>query len=79
MLKTIVAVILIVLGIVAFAYQGVTYATEGRGVDMGRMHMATESTHRFPLTPIFGAIALIGGIAMLLLDDRDPKRSASRS
>jgi len=71
--KQIVAVILIVLGVVAFVYQGITYTTQSEGVSIGSLHMSTEKTHRIPLPPIFGAIALIGGIALLLLDERTPR------
>jgi len=67
--KTIVAIVLIVLGIGAFAYQGITYTTRGRGMDL---------TSHVPLPPIFGAIALIGGIALLLADGRDLKPTATR-
>jgi len=60
--KTLVAIILITCGIAAFVYQGVTY-----------MNGAEERsrTHSVPLLPIFGAIALIGGIAWLLVDKND--------
>ena len=68
--KMLVAVILIVLGIVAFAYQGITYTTRGRDVNIGPIHMSTEQKHHIPLPPVLGAIALIGGIALLLVDRR---------
>jgi hypothetical protein len=75
--KMIIAVILIALGVVAFAYQGITYTTQGRGVDIGPVHMTTEQTHHIPLPPILGAIALIGGIALLLVDRRGFGRAAT--
>jgi hypothetical protein len=68
--KMIIAVILIALGIVAFTYQGITYTTQGKGFDMGPMHVTTEKTHNIPLPPILGAIALVGGIALLLVDGK---------
>jgi drug/metabolite transporter (DMT)-like permease len=64
--KLIIAVILIVLGVVAFVYQGITYTMQSEVVNI-------EQTHRIPLPPIFGAVALIGGIALLLLDERAPR------
>ena len=69
--KTILAIILIVLGVVAFVYQGISYTTRSEGVNIGSLHMSTEKTHRIPLPPIFGAIALVGGIALLLVDRRN--------
>lgn len=73
----ILAVILIALGIVAFAYQGITYTTRSKGVDIGSIHMSTEQKHRIPLPPVFGAIALIGGIALVLIDRRGWTRTAT--
>ena len=68
--KMIVAILLIVLGVVAFAYQGITYTTQSKGVNIGSLHMTTEHEHHIPLPPVLGAIALVGGIALLLLDKR---------
>lgn len=75
--KMILAVILIALGVVAFTYQGITYTTRSEGVDIGSLHMSTEQKHRIPLPPVFGAIALIGGIALLVVDRRGGIRAAT--
>jgi hypothetical protein len=75
--KTLVAGFLIALGIIAFVYQGISYTTRGRDVNIGPFHMTTEHEHHIPLPPIFGAIALIGGIAILLVDKQGAKRVAS--
>jgi short repeat uncharacterized protein DUF308 len=63
---TLLGIILIVVGIVAFAYQGVTYKTREKVVDLGPMHMTAERTRTLPLPPIVGAIALVGGIVLLI-------------
>jgi len=70
--KTLLAITLIAFGIGAFAYQSVTYMTSGRDVS-GSTYTTTERKHSVPLAPIVGAIALIGGIAMLLVDKNDSK------
>ena len=75
--KMILAVILIAFGIVAFAYQGITYTTQGRDVNIGPLHMSTEHKHHVPLPPVLGAIALIGGIAILLVDRRGLNRTVT--
>jgi hypothetical protein len=75
--KTILASILIALGIVAFVYQGIDYTTRGKDVNIGPFHMTTEKEHHIPLPPIIGAIALVGGIALLLLDKRGLGRAAA--
>jgi hypothetical protein len=64
---TIVAIALIVIGIVAFAYQGITYKTQEDVVNLGPLHMTAEKTHTIPLPPILGGIALVGGIVLLVV------------
>ena len=61
----VIAIVLIAIGIVAFAYQGITYRTHDSVVNLGPLHVSAERTHTLPLPPIVGAIALIGGIALL--------------
>jgi hypothetical protein len=68
--KIIIAIILIALGIVAFAYQGITYTTREKVVDLGPIQMTAEKTKTLPLPPIVGAIALVGGIVLLVLGSR---------
>ena len=57
---------LIVLGIVAFTYQGITYTTREKVVDIGPIHMTADTSKTIPLPPIVGAVALIGGIVLLI-------------
>jgi hypothetical protein len=66
--KMIIAVILIGLGIVVLAYSGITYKTRGKPVDIGPLRLETTKSHFIP--PVVGAVALIGGIALLLVDTK---------
>ena len=59
-------VVLIVLGVVAFAYQGVTYTTRETAIDIGPIEVTTDRTRRIPLPPIVGAVAVVGGIVLLV-------------
>jgi len=68
--KIIIAIILIALGIAAFAYQGITYTTREKVVDIGPIQMTTEKTKTIPLPPILGVIALAGGILLLVVGSR---------
>jgi hypothetical protein len=68
--KIIIAMILIAVGIAAFAYQGITYTTREKVVDLGPIQMTAEKTKTIPLPPILGAIALIGGIVLLVTGSR---------
>jgi LPXTG-motif cell wall-anchored protein len=65
--NTLIAVILITIAIVAFGYQGITYTTREKVVDLGPLQMTAEKTRTLPLPPIVGAIALAGGILLLVL------------
>lgn len=63
--NTLFAFLLIALGIAAFAYQGITYKTREKAVDLGSLQVTTEKTKHIPIPPIVGVIALIGGVALL--------------
>lgn len=60
------AILLIVLGVAAFFYQGITYKTREKAVDLGPLQVTTERTRNIPISPIVGAIALIGGVILLV-------------
>jgi hypothetical protein len=63
--KTVVAVILVILGIVVLAYSGIVFTTPGQPVDFLGMHIETTHSHFIP--PVVGALALIGGIVLFLV------------
>ena len=67
---TLTGIILIVIGIVTFAYQGITYTTREKVVDIGPIQMTAEKTKTLPLPPILGAVALLGGIVLLVMGNR---------
>ena len=63
---TLIGIILIVVGIAAFAYQGISYTTREKVVDLGPIHMSADRTRTIPLPPIVGAVALVGGVVLLV-------------
>jgi hypothetical protein len=63
--KTIVAVILVTLGIVVLAYSGISFTTPGKPVDFLGMHIETTHSHFIP--PVVGALSLVGGIVLLVV------------
>ena len=65
--NTVLAIILIIVGIVAFAYQGIQYTSREKVIDLGPLQVTAEKTRTFPLPPIVGGIALVGGIVLLLV------------
>lgn len=68
--KIIIAIVLIAVGVVAFAYQGITYTTREKVIDLGPLQMTADKTKTFPLPPIIGAVALVGGIGLLIVGSR---------
>jgi len=66
--KNIVAVILIALGIVVLAYSGISFSTPGKPIEFLGLHIATTDNHFIP--PAVGALALVGGIVLLLIKPR---------
>ena len=66
--KSIVGIVLIVLGALALAYQGITYTTHKKVLDLGPIQ-ATETKHEtIPLSPVLGGLALLGGVVIIALD-----------
>jgi len=61
-----IGIILIVLGIVSLAYQGINYTTHKKVLDIGPIQATEEEHHTIPLPPILGALALIGGVVVLV-------------
>jgi hypothetical protein len=61
-----IGIVLIVLGIISFAYQGITYTTHKKVLDLGPILATTEQQKTIPLPPIFGGLALVGGIVLLM-------------
>jgi hypothetical protein len=62
--------ILIIIGILSLAYQGFTYTTHKKVLDVGPIQATKEEHHSVPLPPILGAVALIGGVVVLVFDRR---------
>jgi hypothetical protein len=60
--------ILIVLGVLALMYQGFTYTTHKKVLDVGPIQATKEEHHSVPLPPVLGALALIGGVVILASD-----------
>jgi hypothetical protein len=64
---TLIGIILIAIGIVAFGYQGITYTTTENVINLGPLKVTEEKTRKFPLPPIVGALTLVGGIVLLVM------------
>ena len=59
-------IILIVLGLGALAYQGITYTTRETVVDIGPIHATAEREKTIPLPPVLGIVAVAAGVVLVV-------------
>ena len=62
----IVGVLLIVVGLTALVYQGITYTTRETVIDVGPLHATADRQRTLPLPPALGAVAVAGGIVLVV-------------
>ena len=62
---SIVGIVLIVLGVVALVYQGITYTSRETVLDFGPVHATADRQKTLPLSPVLGIVALAGGVVLL--------------
>lgn len=67
---TVVGIILIVIGIIGFAVGGINFTHEKKDVDLGPVQVSHEQKSTVPIPPILSAIALIGGIGLVVVGAR---------
>lgn len=67
---TLIGILLVILGVVALAYQGFTYTHQEKVLDVGPIHATVEKHDRIPLPPILGGLVLAGGVALLIVGAR---------
>ena len=65
-----VGVALIILGVVALAYQGITYTTREKIIDIGPLKASVDKEKSIPLPPIVGGLALAGGVILVIMGAR---------
>ena len=63
----IVGIVLIVIGIIALAYGGITYTTREKVLDIGPIEATAERQKTIPMPPVLGGLALAGGVALLIV------------
>jgi uncharacterized membrane protein len=65
-----VGIALIILGVLALAYQGITYTTREKVIDVGPLQASVDKKKSVPLPPIVGAAALAGGVVLVIVGAR---------
>ena len=64
---TLAGIVLAIIGVISLAYQGISYTTREKKVDLGPVEIVQANKKTIPLPPVLGAVALIGGIALLVV------------
>ena len=64
---TIIGIALIILGVVALAYEGISYTTQEKIIDLGPLKATVDKKETIPLSPVLGGLALAGGIVLVLV------------
>ncbi len=67
---TLVGIALIILGVLALAYQGITYTTREKVIDLGPLKASVDKEKNIPLPPIVGVLALAGGVVLVIVGAR---------
>jgi hypothetical protein len=69
-MRTVIAVIMIAIGVIGLAWGGITYVKDRDTVDLGVAEITTEEKDTVPLPPIVSALLLVGGTSLLVLGRR---------
>lgn len=65
-----IGLVLIVVGIIALAYGGFSYTRREKIIDVGPLQVSANKEHTVPLPPILGALALAGGVVLLIAGNK---------
>ena len=67
---SIAGLVLIVLGLAALAYQGITYTSRDTVIDLGPIHATAEREKTVPLPPVLGIAAVAAGVVLVVTGAR---------
>jgi len=66
----ILGLVLIVMGLAALAYQGITYTSRETVVDIGPVHATADRQKTLPLPPVLGIVAVAGDMVLVIAGAR---------
>jgi hypothetical protein len=67
---SLVGLVLIILGVLGIAYQGITYTKQEKVVDVGPIHATKDTKETIPIPPILSGVALIAGMVLMVAGSR---------
>ena len=62
-----VGIVLIVVGGLILAYQGINYTRDRNVLDVGSVHITAKTQEHIPVPPILGGLAMVGGVVLLVM------------
>jgi hypothetical protein len=68
---TIAGIVLVIMGVVSFSYQGITYTAPQKVIDTGSTQVFKEETHHVPFPVVLGGLFIVGGIVLLVTGIRE--------
>jgi uncharacterized membrane protein len=68
-----IGIVLIVLGVVVLAYQGITYTSREKIIDIGPLQATADTKKTIPVSPILGGLALAGGIVLVIVGAKNKR------
>jgi hypothetical protein len=66
----VIGIILIIIGVVAFALGGISYTKREKVIDAGPLQVSADREKTIPLPPVLGGICLVGGIVLVIVGTR---------
>jgi hypothetical protein len=58
---------LVILGVIAFAYHGITYTTREKVFQIGPLEATKKTEKTIPLPPLLGGGAIAAGIVLIVM------------
>ena len=65
-----IGILLIVLGVVGVAFQGISYTTREKVIDIGGLGITAETRKTIPIPLVAGGLALAAGIGTVVVASR---------
>ena len=65
-----IGILLVIVGALALAYQGISYTRQEKVLDLGPIQATAETHERIPLPPVVGGLVMVGGIVLLVMGAR---------
>jgi hypothetical protein len=66
----ILGIVLVIAGAIALGYQGITYTTHEKVLEIGPIEATKKTEKTIPLPPVLGGVVLAAGIVIIVMGAR---------